>query len=255
MHTLMKHIRFARFNVLLFLACALFSASPLPGASAFFSTKGFGEGASQGNPEVFVNQAAANVDLHVYFVPDSVDARYLGISFDVTSATAGIADLVTFSVLNPDILMGAIDVDDRWNSTGGSINSTELLTNFTGVSIDKAGLDPTNDGSGSFLDAGYDSTAAAYYFGNVTFDPVGLGSTDLSLSVGPIGIARAGDKPQPVGPTASLQFGAPEPATVSGDDIGATGEIFDARINVIPEPSATLLVVAGLFLSCLLRRK
>ena len=234
---------------------AFSTGANLFGATAFFSEAGFGDGATVGNPTINKTIADSPFELHIYFVPDKSDAAFVGISLGVTSSTAGVADLSSFSVLNPDVLVGATDVDDRWNSTGGSLVGTEEITNLSGVSVDKAGLDAANDGLATFRDAGYDTSASAFYFGKVELDPVGLGTTELSLSVGSIGIARVGDQPQPTGPTVSLTFGGSEPTTVLGDDIGGTGTVADATINVIPEPSTALLAGAGLFFCVLCRRR
>ena len=125
---------------------------------------------------------------------------------------------------------------------------------MSGVSVDRAGLNIAHDGTGGSLDEGYDATANAFYFGKVSFDPVGIGTTELHLTVGSGGVARTGDQPQPDGPTVSLLFGHGEPSVVLGDEFGATGTIADATIHVIPEPVITSLLWSGLLLGLLLRR-
>jgi hypothetical protein len=235
------------------------TSSVAMGATAFFSTDGFGDGASIGNPHIQFNSlsSAAPADLHIYFVPESSDAKFLGISLGVRSTTPNVANMTAFSVSNfdfviaPDTPLG----ETRWNAAGVAGATVDLVSNLYGLSIDQAGLSVINDGVGStFLDKGYDTSANAFYFGSVTLDPVGVGSTDYFLTVGDIGIARLGDNPQPTGPTASLTFGAAEPTSVFGDDFGATGTVYDAHITIIPEPSSILLLCSALVLSLRRRR-
>ena len=116
-------------------------------------------------------------------------------------------------------------------------------------------MDVSNDGSGAFRDAGYDATAGAFYFGSVTLNPVGVGSTDLSLLVGTGGVERLGDNPRPVGPTVSLTFGDAEPTSVFGDDFGATGTVVDATVTVVPEPTTAVLLGVGALPGLLCRRR
>jgi len=233
------------------IAMATGSAS---GATVYFSTTGFGGGASLGNPDHTVAIGDANFDLHLYFVPEPGDAAFLGISVNLTSTVGGVADFVGLSVTNPDILVGAADVDDRWDGTGGTIPTPELISNMSGVAVTTAGLTIGNNGTGPFLDAGYDATAGAFYFGSITLDPVGLGTTEISISNGPIGTARAGDVPRPTGPVASIFYGD-DPTSVFGDDFGGTGTVTDATINVIPEPSTSILFGTGILFGFLRRRR
>ena len=245
-------------------AAVLTAGSTAFGASAYFSTVDFGGGASPGNPDIaFANLASAvATDLHIYFVPGPGDPAYLGISIGVKSITPGVANLTNPIVMNYDIVIpaaGDLDSgDNRWDPVGVPGGTVDLISNFTGVAVSQKGLDVLNDGVASgFLDQGYDATASAFYFGKVTLDPVGEGSSEYFLTVGDIGIARSGDAPQPVGPTVSLTFGDAEPTAVLGDDFGGTGTMWDARITipVIPEPSTALLLGTGLLLGFFRRRR
>ncbi len=244
--------------VRLFAAALIISTGPaLHGASTYVSTVAFGGGATSGNPAVNLSLSDGPIDLYIYFVPEPGDEPFISISLDIDLSTAGVADLIGFSVVNPNIVIpaaGDFVTGARWNGTGGSLDSRERITGLSGVSVVEEGLDIANDGSGVTLDQGYDPSASAFYFGSVTLNPVGLGNTELRFSVGSIGIARSGDRPQPVGPTASIQFGDPEPTSVSGDSFGSTGSIADAVIRVIPEPSTGVLLGAAL-LPVLLRRR
>ena len=228
------------------------------GATVYVSTTGFGGGAVLGNPVHTVDVGAANFDLHFYFIPDPGDAPFVGISVNAALTVGGVADFVGLSVLAPDVVVTAVPTivtDSRWDGTGGTVTSPILITNMSGVAVTTAGLDVANDGSGALLDEGYDSSAGAFYFGSVTLDPLGVGTTVLSLSNGPIGTARVGDVPRPTGPVASLIYGDLEATTVFGDDFGGTGTTIDATINVVPEPSSFFLIGAGMLLSCLRRRR
>lgn len=202
-------------------------------AVVFLSEQGFESGASPSNPELVKTNTDAPFDLHIYFVPDLGDPRYLEISLGVSSSTPGVASITAFTVLNPVILVGVAPVAVRWDGVGGSLDSPQLISAMTGFADTSAGLNNAYDGSGAFRDAGYDSTAGAFYFGQITLDPTaGGGTTELNLLVGSDGVEREG-----ISPT-GLVFGFPESTLVLGDDIGATGTTYDARITVVPEPSA-----------------
>jgi len=228
----------------------VFATSSLAmGATAFFSTSGFGEGATVGNPDIqFDSTNSPTQDLHIYFVPESSDTKYLGISLGVRSTTPGVAEMTAFSVNNFDFV-SALDTPlglSRWNTVGTPNGTADEVSNLTGVAIDQGGLFVGNDGKASAtLDQGYDATADAFYLGQVTLDPVGEGTSDFFITVGDIGVARMGDQPQPTGPTVSLTFGASESTSVLGDDFGATGTVHDAQVTVIPEPTSAILLLCS----------
>lgn len=241
-------------------AAVVATGSTAFGASVFFSTDGFGEGASLGNPDINYGSlsGAAPTDLHIYFVPEASDAKFIGISLGVNSTTPNVANMTAFSVSNfdfvvaPDTPLGQM----RWNTVTDPSGTVDSVSNLNGISINQAGLAATNDGVGSaFLDKGYDATANAFYFGKVTLDPVGLGTSDYFLTVGDVGVARVGDQPQPAGPTVSMIFGASEPTSVLGDDFGATGTVYDARVTIVPEPSSALLLLCSSLVFGLRRRR
>ena len=242
-------------------AAAVFATGSVAfGTTVFFSTDGFGEGASLGNPDISYSSVsgAASTDLHIYIVPDASDAPFIGISLGVRSTTPTVANMTAFSVNNFDLVIapGTPLGQTRWNAVIEPSGTVDRVSNLNGISINQAGLAVFNDGVGSpNLDKGYDATADAFYFGKVTLDPVGIGTSDYFLMVGDIGVARAGDKPQPTGPTVSLIFGASESTPVLGDDFGASGSVYDARVTVIPEPSSAVLLLCATLAFGFRRRK
>jgi len=228
---------------------------PLSAVTIFLAEEGPGMSAPLSNPSVTLAPGAATT-LHVYVVPDSGDAPFDTIAVNLDAATAGIVSASSFSVATPDITVAGVDVGDRWDGTGGmtaAAGGTSLIVNMNGVAVTETGLDVDNDGSGLFLDEGFDSTAGAsgaFHFGSITLSADALGMTDLFLSTGSTKIVREGDTPAS---PAMVTFGASDTA-VSGGTTGATGTVADAKVTVIPEPTSWLLLVIAVVVLGIFRK-
>ena len=106
----------------------------------------------------------------------------------------------------------------RWGDSFGpaievTANSVTGLNAFTVVSGE--GIHSENDGSGDFLDLGYDAGVDAFLFARVDWEKIGFGPTELVAEPGAIGIVNDGANViNPFFGTAT--FVVPEPAMGSG---------------------------------------
>ena len=101
---------------------------------------------------------------------------------------------------------------------------------FTVVAGD--GIINGNDGSGAFLDLGFDQGADAFLFAEVTYNLVGDGSTSIDTVAGSIGIVHDGATVNPAFGAANFSVGTsgvPEPTSAGLLALGLVGLVARRR--------------------------
>ena len=143
----------------------------------FWSGRPFGGGAQPGET---VSAFDFEFDAYLYYRPGTQDLNYT-FDFDLKFPfyevlSAEILEFETVLTSNPGVTLGG-----RWNVTGDIVINGDSITDFSGMAGN--GITAANDGSGVFLDLGYDATADAFIFGKVRLRGVGSQVEYSSVSV------------------------------------------------------------------------
>ena len=191
---------------ILVIPVALTSAAEAAVSSWFSHVGTVGGGFTPGNLNLNLEPNGAG-SLYVWYRSDFVTQA---IAYNVSTTTPGVITFTGVEVYLGDILVGGIDVGDRWNppaNLGSIAPNGQSIANFAAVNVDASGLDPSLRINDEF----YDAAANASLFARIDFMSLGNGVTDLMLTEGATLIVETGIQPP-------LSFGSatvrvPEPAS------------------------------------------
>jgi hypothetical protein len=212
-----------------------------------------GGGVTLTNPAVELTDA--DVDTHTLGIWIDPGAQTLvGVSLKIASSTPGVIQFTGSTIFSADIVannFGGLDVGDRWSTKNNGTVTNDLIQNLQGFivpPVNNNALSPSYNGTGGgfgLLDTGYDSASGDFLFATISYQVIGMGSTDLFLQVGDNKIAPS------VGTSANVQviFGAGESTILNGGNIGLSGSVADATISIVPEPMSLLMLGVGLVLA------
>ena len=220
-------------NFSLVLAIAVMSVGSVSAQGDFFFS--FTEGGTNGD-QAMDFEVGDTGSLYVYWStngPSDSDLN-VGAFIDVFSSTSGVIEFTAAETFDYVISVGGQQTGNRIldaNGGGGSVGPAESvsadmideLAAFTVVG--GPGIIEANNGTGVFLDEGYDANNDGFQWGRIDFNVVGAGSTDVT------GAAGAGQ-------------------IVNGDAV-VDAAFTTATINVaggpvIPEPTTAGLLALGL---------
>ena len=262
---------FGKKNALVSIAVALLVAGSASAAGDnvfYLSDASSGAGAALENPVLNMG-TGDTATLYIWAKPD---VKLTGVSLNVVSSNAAVAEATAVTVYNPTELYryntGTTlwDVDPteyRWQSTGAGTGLGDLVTNISGLTVaDGHMLDPDLDGtvptlvtSGPatntywYMDGLYDADADAFLFGAVDISCTAEGNSNLFLQVGSSRIAPASGHSSEI----SILFGASDTAgSMTGFTTNTSSTVADG--SIIPEPATMgLLAMGGIGL--LIRRR
>lgn len=158
-----------------------------------------------------------------------------GAFLDLATSNSGVVEFTAAETFDFDVALASdtsIVFGTRWGNSFGAGDVSDdgqsaSINAFTVGSGD--GIVNANNGTGPFLDLGYDQSADAWLFGRLDFTIIGNGNADIITTPGAGGIVNNGE-------TVDVTFG------------GAT-------LGTVPEPSAALLIgLVGIGLGCRRRR-
>lgn len=160
-----------------------------------------------------------------------------GAGFDFQTSQSGIIGFDSATTFDFDITVSDIVIGSRWETDlgngfsgpAGSVTS-DSIDDFNAFAVSGFGIDDANNGSGPFLDAGYDFAGDAFLFGEIEFTALEVGTVDIFTSAGSIGIVNNAQ-------TVDASFGG-------------------ISITVVPEPNSALIIASVLgMVGCARRRK
>ena len=158
-------------------------------ASLFPSRVGVvGGGAAVAEPPITHGVSDGSGSLFIWSTDDQSVNQSL--SLNVSSMTPGVIRLTGAAVFNPFVDVGIEGVStNRWQGTGGGTVSADSIENVVGVAVTEGfGLDPAV----AAFDPLHDTAASAWLFARVDYDVLALGSTEVSVGVGPVDIVDGG---------------------------------------------------------------
>ena len=234
------HVNVRNFSlalVSLVLAIVAMSAGSVVAQGDFFFTFAPG-GANADNTGTF--DVGDTGSLIVYWSTNGPNDSDLdvGAFIDVTSSTAGVIEFTAAETFDFEIQVGGQVVGNRIadvNGGGGSFGPADSVTAdfvdelsaFTVVG--GPGIIEANNGSGVFLDTGYNASNDGFEWAIIDFNVIGTGSTDIIGTAGDGLIVNGGDEVPAVFTTATVNVNGgngptvPEPTTASLLVLGLAG--------------------------------
>ncbi len=200
-------------------------------ADFFFSFQNLNSGAVNGHASTTMNVGDTG-SLYMYYTtngPADSDIN-VGAFLDIATSVSGVIGFTGSEAYNFDITVGGIDIDDRWQAFGGGTVSADLVDELNAFRVTSGtGILESQNGTGAFVDEGYDAGADAFLFARIDFTALGEGLVDVFGSSGD-GLI--------------VHDGAPIPATFGG-----------ATIEVVPAPGVLGLGVLGFGVAAVRRRR
>ena len=195
----------------------------------FWSDRNLNEGAVNG--ELFVElNVGDTAELYLYCTTNGpADANVgPGSSVDVSTSASGIiqfesAESFDFEIVvvsAPDIAIGS-----RWlnpDGTGGFAGpandvTPDFVDEIFAFTVSNQGIQESNNGSGAFVDLGYDAAADAFLFGKVTLTALAEGELQAVTVTGETGCVDGGQTIEPVIGLLSIIVGDAQPICAIGD--------------------------------------
>ena len=221
----------------LILAIVAFNASIAFAQTDFFwSFNGLNSGATNSDEVSGVFNTGATGTLYLYYSTANSELD-TGAGLDLSWSNNDLVRFTAAQTFDFDVVLASdndVVVGTRWGDAFGPAadvqdDAVTGLNAFTVVAGD--GIINANDGSGAFLDQGYDAGADAYLFASVDFEIVGLHGVSLLRSVeGDIGIVHDGSTINPsFGSARFINFVLPEPTSASLLAIGLIGLVARRR--------------------------
>ena len=227
-------------NFSLVLAIAAMSVSSVSAQGDFFFS--FAEGGANENQtgEFAVGDSGS---LFVYWStngPNDSDLN-VGAFIDVFSSTSGVIEFTAAETFDYEITVGGQAIGNRILDAQGGGGSIGPADSVTADMIDELasftvtggpGIIEDNNGSGVFLDAGYDASNDGFNWGRIDFNVIGTGSTDITGAAGDGQIVNGGDVVPAVFTTATINVSGdivPEPTTAGLLAIGLAGLVARRR--------------------------
>lgn len=216
---------------------AISSSSVFAQTDFFWSTFNLNEGATNDDVKVELNNGDTGSLFLYYSTNGPADSNLsVGAFLDVATSAAGVIQFTRAETFDFNISVSGTPIDKRWLDDmggGGSAGETgtvtdDLIDEWNAFTVTGGqGILETNNGSGAFLDEGYDAGADAFLFGVIDFTVIGNDgdSVDLLTSAGDGMIVNGGS-------VVDASFGL---ATIN---VGGGG--------VIPEPTTAGLLAIGL---------
>ena len=146
---------------------------------------------------------------------------------DIATSNSGVIKFTHAETFDFQINVGGTPIGNRWldfQGGGGSAGKTgdvfdDFIDELHAFTITGGpGILEFNNGSGAFLDEGYNSFSEAFLFGMIEFDVIGSpgSSVDLLTSVGAGSVVNGNTAFEPVFGEATINIlGIPEPSTCS----------------------------------------
>lgn len=195
----------------------------------FWSTSPLNSGAVNSDPFIGAATGVATGSLYLYYttVNSELDT---GAGLDLSWTNDGVVAFTAARTFDFEIALASmpdgIKLGERWEDAFGpasevTANTVTGLNAFTVVGGD--GIINANNGSGAFLDQGYDAGADAFLFGRVDYEILDPnGQTELITAAGAIGIVHDGQTVNPI--FGGATFGSiPEPTSVGIFVLGIVG--------------------------------
>ena len=147
----------------------------------------------------------------------------LGAIIDVFSSTSGVIEFTAAETFDFDIEVVGYDVGNRLcDANGGGCGllpgdvSADLVDELAAFTVAGGpGILEENNGSGVFLDTGYDAANDGFLWGRVDFNVIGEGETNITGAAGDGLILDGGEQVNAVFTTATITAGnaVPEPTS------------------------------------------
>ena len=221
----------ARITVLLIVFTGL-SKTATCQTDFFWSDKSLNAGAINA-PLKLNGEVGEILTLYLYYTTNGpIDSNITdGAFLDVSMSTSGVAQFLSAETFDFDILVVQTPIFKRWGSgQKGGIGvvdvSPEFINEWFAFTITEPGIVETNNGTGVFLDEGYDSGADAFLWGAVEIQLLSNGTVDLVAERGDGGIADDSVALFPTFGSASISF--------PGCKLGILGDLNeDGEINLL----------------------
>ena len=223
-------------NFAMVLAVVAMSASSVFAQGDFFwSTSALNSGATNSAAEV-EGEVGDSGSLYLYYSTANSELD-TGAGLDLSFTSNGIVEFTGAQTFDFAVALASdndIEVGARWGDAfgpAGEVSGDAVigLNAFTVVAGD--GIVNGNDGSGAFLDLGFDQGADAFLFAEVTYNLVGDGSTSIDAVAGSIGIVNNGATVTPAFGAANFTVGTtvPEPTSAGLLALGLVGLVARRR--------------------------
>ena len=172
-------------------------------------------------------------EMHVWLQTAFAAQNLTAVDLNVIATNSSILNFTDVTVENPEHAAGGCAISPngcRWEFTHlpspSGVSDNEVI-GFNGINFQNGvGI---GDVAASVPDAQYDATANAWFFATLTYDVVGIGSTDLFLQIGDNGVAAEGADLIDV----DVRFGGgTDPTLNSENDRGNNSTTHDGAIGV-----------------------
>ena len=228
-------------NLCLVMAVAVMSAGSVSAQGDFFFS--FTEGGSNSDQSMEFN-VGDNGSLFVYWSTNGPSDSDLdvGAFIDVFSSTSGVIEFTAAETFDYEIEVSGTPIGNRLLDAQGGGGSVGPADSVTADMIDEMnaftvtggpGILEANNGSGAFLDSGYEAANDGFNWGRIDFNVIGEGTTDISGAAGDGMIVNAGDVVPAVFTTATITVGSgpvvPEPTTAGLLALGLVGIVARRR--------------------------
>ena len=182
----------------------------------FLSNRNLNEGAVNGDLSLTVSPGES-ISLYLYYSTNGPANSNIsaGAFVDFQISNSSVANFTDSEAFDFDILFSSSMQDsgtNRWTDANGQNgllcpgeNSGDMIDEMCALSVFGPGIVEANNGSGQFLDAGYDPAADAFLFGRVDLTVTGDEGQSFFVFVSP-GIGGIADGPNPVNPEFGFAF-------------------------------------------------
>lgn len=217
----------------------LMAGSANAAVTFFFSEVGtIGGGATLANPSI---ELAAPGETATLYLWATTTERVIGMGMNINSSDAAVVEATASEIYNPiSVVVANVITYVRWNSPVNSGTPGDLVSGINAVAVSLPpdspyqGLTALDPAFSSFDTTGYDPANGSFLVGEVTVQGTAEGTTDIKMAVSDLLI-----------PVDEVFFGAGESTPADGNVSGATSQIADATITVLPEPATLALLGFG----------
>ena len=158
----------------------------------FWSTQDLNTGALNADSEHSIELGQTD-SLYLYVSTHNYVTIGPGAFIDVSTTNSGVIQFLDAESLEFSINVGKIPIGNRWlnnDGSGGSVGHTansitdDFIDEWHAFSVCCPGIVRNNNGSGPFLDQGYDGGADAFLFGRIDYVAIGPGTVGIELAAG-----------------------------------------------------------------------